>query len=90
MLKKLENVASSVEEEKQKSNEENLRLQAKVESLVSQNKELESSLKDLQGLRQTVLDMEEKLKDLQTKLQGEANEKRVLETKYDEVSSEVQ
>jgi len=36
-----------------------------------------------------VLEMEEKLKDLQTKLQGEAQEKRVLVSKFEEASSKV-
>jgi len=59
------------------------------ETLVKQKKELETTIKELQGLSQTVVEMEEKLKDLQAKLQGEEDEKRALVTKFEEVSCEV-
>ena len=49
-------------------------------------KRLESSLVQIQEFKETIADMEHKLKELQSKLSGEENEKRILEQKYDEVS----
>lgn len=93
ILKKLQ---SKVEEEQRvweteqrTASEASSRLSAERDTLVSQKRELESTIKDLQGLSQTVVEMEEKLKDLQSKLQGEEHEKKALVTKFDEVSIEV-
>ncbi|KAI1287657.1 Laminin subunit alpha-2 [Halotydeus destructor] len=64
-------------------------LEADNKALRAQKSELESSIKELQGLGNTVADMEAKLRDLQAKLQGEEQEKRVLNSKYEEASSKV-
>lgn len=85
-LKLLESRVDQLEHTKEKCS----RLESENATLVSQKKELESTIKELQGLSQTVAEMEEKLKDLQAKLQGEAQEKRELVTKFEEVSVEVQ
>ncbi|CAG2112944.1 unnamed protein product [Medioppia subpectinata] len=48
-------------------------------------KRLESSLVQFQEFKETFTEMEDKLKELQSKLSGEENEKKLLEHKYDEV-----
>lgn len=55
------------------------------ERLLVEKDELQTGLTQVQGLRESVTEMELKLKELQSKLQGEENEKRLLEAKYDEV-----
>lgn len=55
------------------------------DKLLSEKKSLENTLKDLQGLQSTVVEMDEKLRDLQSKLESEEMIKKELSSKYDEV-----
>lgn len=59
--------------------DENIKLREEI-------KRLELSLVQIQEFKETIADMEHKLKELQSKLSGEENEKKLLEQKYDEVS----
>jgi hypothetical protein len=54
---------------------------------VAENQSLKQTIKELQSIQTTVVDMEDKLKDLQSKLRGETTAKQELSDKFDEVSS---
>ena len=69
---------SDLEAEKTRTEEENRKL-------VEEKKTLERTIKELQSLRETFVDMEDKLKELQSKLQGEDAAKKDIANKFDEV-----
>lgn len=61
------------------------RLEKDNTRLRDERKTLEATIKELQSLQETFVDMEDKLKDLQCKLKGEDAAKKELSVKYDEV-----
>lgn len=69
---------SDLESDKTRVEEDNRKL-------VEEKKTLERTIKELQSLQETFVDMEDKLKELQSKLQGEDAAKKDIATKCDEV-----
>lgn len=60
------------------------------DKLLKEKLALEASIEQISSLRETISEMEIKLKELQGKLQGEESEKKLLEAKYEEVSKKNQ
>lgn len=56
-------------------------------TLAEENQSLKQTIKELQSIQTTVVEMEDKLRDLQSKLRGEEVAKLDLSGKFDEVSS---
>lgn len=71
--------------EQEYQNELNI-LSTENNKLHEENKNLETNLSQIQGLRETIVEMEHNLKELKLKLQSEENEKKQWQSKYDEVS----
>lgn len=90
-LKQIESRALDQEkrwnEQLQSERDHHHRVSQENETLLAENQSLKQTIKELQSIQTTVVDMEDKLKDLQSKLRGEETAKQDLSSKFDEVSS---
>ena len=89
----LSELQNKIESQETNSKTREIEFEIEMKSRLDENnklreeiKRLESSLVQFQEFKETIAEMEHKLKELQSKLSGEENEKKILEQKYDEVS----